>query len=216
MGTMHRARAVMKINRTQTVSVTGKANAMCNGWAAHPALFANPDPAIATVQGQVVVVGNAEIVALTRARGSAAARDVQLGLLVGMLEKGVCYVQGLADTCPSQDQAVALILAAGLSVAAVGGHIKPILAVKQGPVAGSVILDANARALTGGTKKKYFLNWQLSADGGKTWTSMPSTPKAKTSLDGLTPLTTYEFRVSVTNSDGTTGAWSQTFAFLVH
>ena len=97
-----------------------------------------------------------------------------------------------------------------------GGYAKPILAAKQGPEAGAVILAANARALTGGSQRKHFFNWQYSADGGKTWVAMPSTPKAKTTLDGLTPLTTYELRVSVTTSDGTTGAWSQTFAFLVH
>jgi hypothetical protein len=216
MGTIHRARAVMKIKGSNTVSVTGRANSMCSGIAAHPALFVTPDVPVTTIQAQIVVVNNAEIVAATRAKGAAAARNVQRTLLVGLLEKTLTYVQGIADNCPSQEQAVAAIQAAGCVVAGVGGQVKPILAAKQGPEAGAVILAANARALTGGSQRKHFFNWSYSGDGGKTWVGMPSTAKAKTTLDGLTPLTTYEFRVSVTTSDTTTGPWSQTFAFLVH
>ena len=216
MGTIHRARAVMKIKGKNTVSVTGRANTMCSGIAAHPGLFATPAVPVTTIQGQIVVVNDAEVVAATRAKGAAAARNVQRSLLVGLLEKTLTYVQGIADACPSQEQAVACIQAAGCMVAGAGGQSKPILAAKQGPEAGAVILAANARALTGGSQRKHFFNWSYSGDGGKSWVSMPSTPKAKTTLSGLTPLTTYEFRVSITTSDGVAGAWSQTFAILVH
>ena len=37
---------------------------------------------------------------------------------------------------------------------------------------------------------------------------MPSTPYAKTTITGLTALTTYQFRVSLTDKNGE-GAWSQ-------
>jgi hypothetical protein len=50
---------------------------------------------------------------------------------------------------------------------------------------------------------------------GKVWTSVPSTPYAKTTITDLTALTTYLFRVSLTDKNGE-GAWSQALSFLVH
>ena len=188
---------------------------MCTGIGGETALFPLPNPSVSAVQGQVGVVGKAEVVAATRAKGAAAARNVQRTILVGMLEAWVTYVQGIADTSPSPDQAVSTILAAGLLVALVGQHNKAILAVTLGPQPGTVALSANAAALTGGSQKKSFFNWQSTIDG-KTFVNMPSTPKAKTTLANLTPLSTYGFRVSVTNSDGVAGEWSQIVSLVVH
>jgi hypothetical protein len=153
-------------------------------------------------------------VARTRAKGTAKARNVQLGILVGMLEAELTYVQGCADKRSTPDEAAATIEAAALSVARVGDHAKALLAVTQGATSGSVDLDAYAKALTGGKQRKTFFNWQCTSDM-KTFVSLPSTPKHKTSVANLTPLTTYGFRVSVTNSDGIVGEWSQVVGFLV-
>jgi hypothetical protein len=216
MASTHRARALAKINRNSTPSVTGRANVICTGIGAHPTLFPSPNPSLGSILAQIVAVNNAEVTAATRAPGAAAARNVQRNLLVSLIEGTVVYVQGIADTCTSYDQAVSTIQAAGLVVAPVGKRIKALLALSQGPEPGSVVLDANARALTGGSQRKHCFNWGYSADGGKTFIGLPSTPKAKTTLDGLTPLTTYGFRVSLTTSDGIAGAWSQVVSFLVH
>ena len=215
MASTHRARAVLKIKRTKTVSVTGKANAMCSGFAGNTTLFATPNPSIAAIETQTGVVNKTEVVAATRAKGAAAARNVQRSILVGMLETGVTYVQGLADASGTPEQAMSTILAAGLSVALVGQRAKAILTVTQGPEPGTVILNANAKALTSGIKGKFFFNWQSTADG-KTFVNLPSTPKAKTTVANLTPLSTYGFRVCITNSAGVAEAWSQVFSFLVH
>lgn len=215
MGTMHRARAVLKVNKKQTAPVTAKAEDMCNGIDGHPGLFATPNPTTSTIKTQVGVVNSAEITARTGAKGTAKARNVQLGILVGMLETELTYVQGCADKCSTPEEAAATIEAARLSVARVGQHLKPILVVKQGATSGSVNLEANAKALLGGNyKKKNFFNWQSTSDG-KTFVSLPSTPKCKTSVTNLTPLATYGFRVSVTNSAGIAGEWSQVVSFLV-
>jgi hypothetical protein len=215
MGTMRRARAILKIKRNITKSVTGRANAMCVGVGGSSSLFATPNPPLSTILGQIVIVEKAEILAGTRAKGTASARNVQRGILVGMLQAECTYVQGIADTSPNVDQAVSTIQAAGLTVALIPVRLKAILTVTQGPEAGSVVLQANATALGASGSKKTFFNWQSTADG-KTFTSMPSTPKASTSLANLTPLTSYGFRVSVTNSDGIAGPWSQVVTFLVH
>jgi hypothetical protein len=160
MATMHRARAVLKIKKNKTVSVTGKAEAMCTGIGANQGLFSAPNPPIPTIQNQITVVRTAEVVAATKAKGAAAARNVQLAILVGMLETEVTYVQGVADTSSSREQAVSTIQAAGLSVALVPQHHKPVLAVTQGPQPGSVDLDANATLLAGKARRKCFFNWQ--------------------------------------------------------
>jgi hypothetical protein len=132
------------------------------------------------------------------------------------METALGLVQPIADACPTLDQAVSTIQEAGLLVAHVPHHTKPILAAKQGAPGSNVTLEANASALGINGRKKSCLNWQLTADGGKTYVTLPSTPTVKTSVAGLTPLLTYGFRVSVTSSSGVAGAWSQTVTFLVH
>ena len=216
MATMHRARAVLKIKKKVPVSVTDKAKAMDLGIAAHPAVFTVVNPALSVVAAQTAVVDKANVVAGTHAKGAAAARNVQLAILVGMLETQTNTVQGLADQAATWEQAVSIIELAALTVARVGKRAKPILAITQGPQPGSVVLDANATALAGPGKKKSFFNWGYTLDGGKTFIPLPSTPKARTTLANLTPLTTVGFRVSITKSNGIAGDWSQVVAFLVH
>jgi len=189
---------------------------MCTGIGGNLAVFATPSPTVSAVEAQTVIVNKAEVVAATRAKGSAAARNVQRTILVGMVESWVTYVQGIADNGATPELAVSTILAAGLLVATVGQYIKAILTVTQGAEPGTVVLTANAKALTSGSRKRFFFNWQSTADGGKTFVNLPSTPKAKTTVANLTPLSTYGFRVCITNSAGVAEAWSQVFSFLVH
>ena len=132
---------------------------MCTGLANNAALFAAPNPLISTIQNQVVVVNKAEVLAATRAKGSAAARNVQLRIIVGMLETELTYIQGIADTSATPDQAVATIQAAGLTAALVSGYAKPILAVTQVLRASLVTLKANATALGAGGHRKTFFCW---------------------------------------------------------
>jgi hypothetical protein len=206
----------MKCNRKNTASVTGTAKAMTTGIGNHPNVFATPNPPLNTIENQTQVVETAETLARTRAQGAAAARNVQRRILVGLLEAGVMYVQQTADALPTLDAAISAIQAAGLTVALVPRYQKPILKVTHGPTPGSVALDANAKQLGAGGRRKTFFNWQYTADGGRTFVNAPPTPKSKTLLSGLTPLTSYGFRVSVTNPDGVAGEWSPLVTFIVH
>src|SRR4029078_1897255 len=114
----------------------------------------------------------------TRAKGAAAARNVQREILIGMLETERAYVQTLCDAKPAQ--AVATIEAAGMTVAIPSVRSDPILKVRGGPQSGTVFLDANAAVLVGKRGRKIFFNWQWTTDGGKTFNTTPSTPVAKT------------------------------------
>jgi hypothetical protein len=130
-----------------------------------------------------------------------------------MLETERSYVQALGNASP--DQAVALIEAAGLSVAATAVRNQAILKVKPGIPSGTVDLDANATALAGKSGKKTCFNWQWTADGGATFTSAPTTPHAKTRVANLPPLTRVGFRVSTSTIDGP-DEWSQIVTTLIH
>ncbi len=188
---------------------------MCTGITNHAALFPTPNPSVAAILGQIAVVNAAELLVATGARGAASARNSQRGILVGMMETEVCTVQGYADACVGLDQAVYVIRAGGLEVALVGQRTKAILAVTQETPGGPLTLDANAGALAGRTSKKTQFNWQSTGDGGKTFVTLPSTPKSKTTVANLPPLSTYGFRVCVTTSDGVMGEWSQVISILV-
>jgi hypothetical protein len=212
----HRARAILKIKRKNTASVEGRAKAFVAGAGGGTPPLASLAASVTAVQDQLPVLDKAEGAVRAKVAGAGAARNVQRNALVGLLETALALVQTLADAAASVDQAVALIQAAGMVVAIVPQRFKDILAAKQGPEAGGVDLVANATALGAHPKRKTCFNWQSTADGGKTYVTLPSTPTGKTSVAGLTPLTTYGFRVCVTGSDGVAGPWSQTIAFLVH
>ncbi len=214
MPTIRRAKAVLNIDPNNTNSVLKKTNEMNGGIGGHPALFGTPSPTLAALMAQAAVVSAAEILAGTRAKGTAAARDVQRSTLVSMLQASCSYVQVQADNAATVKQAVATILAAGLDVGAVGQRYKPILSVTQAATNGNAALSANAAALGANVRSKTSFNWEYTPDGGKTWIALPSTPKSKTTVSGLTALSTYGFRVSVTHSDGVAGPWSQIVSFL--
>jgi hypothetical protein len=82
---------------------------------------------------------------------------------------------------------------------------------------GVIALSANASLLVGkaDAHKKVMYGWQMSGDGGHTWSNMPTTTYASTEISGLTLLSTYSFRVNVTIGR-TTGPWSDPVSILVH
>jgi hypothetical protein len=175
-----------------------------------------PVPTIAALDNQIVVVGNLQALVATHAYGAAATRNFQLGVLMGLLNKGLGYVQDLADNAQSYDQAESIIKASGLLVAGSPSHPKALLTVRQSMPGAPVVLDANVGMITNRSKKGRFFGWQYTPDGGKTFVSLPTTSKGKTTVTGLTALTTYGFRVNVTLTDGITQPWSQIVDFLVH
>jgi len=64
------------------------------------------------------------------------------------------------------------------------------------------------------TKGAKLNDWQYSVDGGKTWVSIPSTTKAKTTISGLTPGVEVTYRQRVQTKAGAQD-WSQPISALV-
>jgi hypothetical protein len=209
----HRTRVVLKNSKKNIAALIALARVVHDRMAADPGQFAAPVPPLATLLAQIQDLETAEQATKTRTKGTAALRDTKRDVLVTSLESQRMYVQTLCDASP--DKAAALIGAAGMSVGQVPGGSKPMLRAKHGTQPGTVTLVANATLLVGkGVSKRPTFNWQMSADGGKTWTNLPSTPLASTDIANLTPATTYAFRVGVTVSK-TTGEWSQAITLMV-
>ncbi|MFT3770011.1 MAG: hypothetical protein QM820_31675 [Minicystis sp.] len=207
-------RPVLKIIRTSTASVLGRAYAINNGMAADTTRFAAPNPPLSTVQAQIARVEDAEKQVRAGVRGAAKVRDLERERLIDMLESECAYVKTLCDASP--EEAGVIIQAAGVVRAAARVHTRPALRVSRGAAPGSVDLVAAAALLLGGRSSKYRVyHWQWTADGGKTFNDVPATPTGKITVVNLPLLTLLGFRSKVTTSTNP-GAWSPIVNIVLH
>jgi hypothetical protein len=192
-----------------------RAKLMEKGLTEHASEFPNPNPTLPVFSNQITLTDKAQTDAAHGGKGLVAARDVQLGLLVGMMKSELVYIQSVADA-GNPDAAVQTLLAGGVEVVAAGERSKPVLKVTQGPTEGFVTLEANATAILGPyLHRKHYFMWGYTTDG-KTFIALPPTPEARTTVSGLTPLTTVGFRVAATTSKNVVTEWSAVVNFLVH
>jgi hypothetical protein len=152
----------------------------------------------------------------TRVVGARETRDYDLALLISGMEVERSFIQSLADK--DRSRAEAIITNGGLVVAKSPVHTKALLTLRNAKQSGSVTCDANVGLLVGAGAKhprqgRYF-GWQLTIDGGKSFTTMVPTTRGKTVIEGLTPLATVGVRVNMTNAEGP-GDWSQIVTILV-
>jgi hypothetical protein len=190
---------------------------MHDAMVANAAMFTNPTITMVAFLALITALAVAQQnVTGTKAKGTGTLRNTKRDALWTAMEMLRTYVQVLADAMTAEN-AAALIEAAGMLVAGVATHQKATLTATLTTTLGVVRLDANASLLKGpaAASKKVMLNWQMSADSGKTWIDLHSSPYATTDVPGLTLMTTYSFRVSVTIGK-TVGAWSQPVSLLVH
>jgi hypothetical protein len=154
--------------------------------------------------------------AMARSRGLAGVRNSKRNDLWTAMLSLRTYVQGLAAAA-THDDAIKIIEAAGLLVAKAGGHQKPLLHAMLTTTQGKVLLKANRKLLIGskGRAKSITFRWQVSSDGGKTWTSLDATPYSSTEVAGLALMTEHRFRVSVVIGK-TAGEWTDEVKLLVH
>jgi len=168
--------------------------------------FPQPVVPLPTVTGAISALHSAETAALTRAKGTAATRNEKRAALVSLLEQLRAYVQAQADASP--ENGASIIESAGMAVRKVATHAARTFTAKAGAVSGSVKLYAKSV----GDRAAYM--WEYSTDGGKTWIATPVTLQAKTTVSGLTPGATVQFRYQPVSKTGE-GDWSQTISLLV-
>lgn len=165
------------------------------------AYFPDAAPLVAALLAAWTALDSAETAAKTRAKGTVAARNAAKATLLTALHGAKAYVQQKADANLEQSQPI--IESAGLAVRKPPVRAKFAFAAKQGTVTGSAHLTARTIA------RRASYEWQWSADGGKTWTLLPSTLQAKTTVPNLPAGTTCSFRFrGVTKAGKGTGAKS--------
>jgi hypothetical protein len=212
--TSKKPRAITGCDREDSPGVLSRAKIMYTAFLAAIAQFTNLPITMAAflvlIQGMDAAQGSMK----GKPRGLASVRDIKRDDVWTAMQTLRIYVQSLADGL-SAPAAIALIESAGLLVAGVPIRVKPFLEAKPTTLPGVVHIIANASLLVGSRSKNVTFNWQWSIDN-KTWSSLPSTPLADTEMTGVTPLTTYYFRVSVTIGR-VAGEWSQaTSAMILH
>jgi hypothetical protein len=180
---------------------TGVAHAMTN----NPA-FPTPVPALSALSAAVSDLQAAETLALTRAKGTAAARNDKRAVVVSLLRQLGGYVQAIADGTP--ENGATIIQSAGIPVRKVTVRATRVFGATAGPVTGSAKLTATIAA------RRASYEWEYSTDGGKTWVGAPSTLQAKTTVTGLPVGTSVLFRYKGVTKTGE-GDWSQGLALLV-
>jgi hypothetical protein len=148
--------------------------------------FPNPVPTIAVVTAATDDLRAAEAGAISRIKGAVAARNDKRKALVSVLGQLRTYIQTVADA--DEGNGPAIIESAGLGVRKRATRAPRIFAAKPGRTTGvATIVAASA-----GHRASY--EWQYTTDGGKTWLSMPVTLQAKTTIVGLTPGSTVQFK----------------------
>lgn len=162
--------------------------------------FPTPAPTLAAVTGAIADMQTAETAALSRTRGTAVTRDAKRARLASLLQQIRAYVQGIADLDP--ENGAAIIQSAGLGVKKAPNRGPRTFAAKAGATTGSVKLTAPSA----GHRSSY--EWEYSTDGAKTWVAMPPTIAAKTTLAGLTPGSSVQFRYRSVTKAGASD-WSQ-------
>lgn len=210
-----RARGVLKVKRSNAAGLIKRAKLMKQGLDKHAQKFDKPNPPAANFGDQIDKTDAAQLAADGGGKAQTAARDVEVGVLHGMMLTQLAYIQSVADA-GTADVAVQTLHDGGVEVAGHTPHDKPVLGAVNGVASGSAELEANARSLLGGNlHRKHLFCWAYTTNGGQTFVNLPPTPKARTTVTGLTPLTTVGFRVAVTTSNGVTGPWSPAADLLI-
>jgi len=180
---------------------------MVQGVTDNPTIIPSPNPSLAVLNADIASLDTAETAAKTRAKGAAADRNEKLAVVVSDVGLLRACVQKLVDANP--ENAASIAAAAGMSLKKAATRTKSDLTAKPSKTtSGTVSLVAKAAA------KKASYQWEVSLDGGKTYTALPDTLKAKTSIANLTPGAVVSFRQRALTPAGS-GNWSQVVSVMV-
>jgi hypothetical protein len=206
---------MLDVDRRNAPQVIDRAELMDTGLLTYAATFTSPNPPEPKFASQIALTGAAQVAARKGGVGMAAARYVQVGILLEMMESELLYMESVANA-GNPELATQVLLQGGVEIAGVGKHQKDILTIRQPQPGAPVTLEANVSALLGAyLHRKHFISWEYTLDG-KTFVALPSTPEGLTTVTGLAALTVVGFRVAVTVARMPMLPWSQVVNFLVH
>jgi cell pole-organizing protein PopZ len=168
--------------------------------------FPAPAPTLAEVTAAITALQTAQSAAIARTKGAVTARNDKKAGLVALLQEMKAYIQKTADA--DAENSSAIIQSAGVSVKKTAVRKPRVFDAVQGAVSGT------AKLVTASAGNRASYEWQYSIDGGKTWVAALATLQAKTSVTGLTPGSTVQFRYLAVTKAGQ-GDWSPAVSLIV-
>jgi hypothetical protein len=166
----------------------------------------NPTPPLAQVSAHLDILEASEALAHKGGKGAVPQRNVELGVVRNDMRLLKAYVQSVADASATESESI--IKSVGMDVGKKRARTKPPVGANQGKVPGSVVLEARA------LPRPVQYRWQMSTDQ-QTWTDLPESFKAMTTVFGLTAATVYYFRLRTITKDGPSD-WSMVVSIIVH
>ena len=196
------------IRRPRTaVAFLSLAKAILEGVTNSKTTFPTPNPPLTQLTNDINAFDAAQTLALSRAKGAAQTRNAKMAIVATDLNVLRAYVQQVADADSSN--ALSIAHAAGMDLRKTATKNKNDLNAKPGKVSGSLTITARVA----GVRASH--DWEYSTDGGKTWTAWPSSLQAKTTLTGLTPLSTVIVRHRAVTKVGPQD-WGAPISVVVH
>ncbi len=184
--------------------------------------FPTAQPLMAQFLADINALVTAQNKALTKIKGSAAARNAQKLVVFNEADVLRGIVQSVVNLPANANNELAIAQSAGMDIKGRTNKMKGELTVKHGKVSGSVTLTARAAG------KRASYKWEQSTDGIN-WVKCSSdiTTEARNEIDGLIPGTYYFFHfqpvlplkakknASAKNSAQGQGNWSQPVKIMV-
>jgi hypothetical protein len=168
--------------------------------------FPKPRPGLSVVEAAIVDLEDAQTKSVSRAVGTAAARNDKHLDLKGLLEQLRVYVEAIANANPAE--AVSIVESAGMYVKDKRGPSKRGLHARQ-----RKSREVEVSAPSAGNRAGY--EFQHSLDAGKTWLPFPQPfTNYRTAKIELEPGTRVLFRYRAIVK-GLAGDWSDPIAYIV-
>jgi hypothetical protein len=203
--TIRRSIASLNLTPSKVSTLVTYSQGIVKGMTGNPA-FPSSGPALAALSAAVNDLQTAETAALARTKGAVALRNEKRAALVLLLQQLRGDVQEAADA--NIENGASIIQGAGMGLRKTPVHTPRVFDARPGAVSGS----AKLVAASAGARSSY--EWQYSTDGGKTWATAPSTIQAKTTIPGLMPGSTAQFKYRTVTKTGE-GDWSQVVSLIV-
>lgn len=175
--------------------------------AAYPLIFVTPNPTVASVNTHLDTMDAAQVLVDTGGVNAVATRNAARNIVMEDMHAWERYVQGLIAAETDFDQKMVIAVSSGLDIRVNGVRVKKDLELTQLITPGMMKMVARAA----GPKAAY--EWQMSQNNGTSWTTLPVTNVAKTTVSGLTAGLRYLFRFRSTVKNVTSG-WSTSESFI--
>ncbi len=211
MNAEHRVIIKVQVKPKTPAGWLAKSKAVIAGATAGGAMFASLAALLAQLASDSQLLDQAQSKAANGGKIETSVRNSQWRALQKSFRAFVGGVQGLCDAASDAAHAQAIAAAAVLGTRLSSVRILPDLRCKVLGNGGVRLYGRRPVPRRAGA----FFEWQMSGDGGKTWTSVAITNAAKTQVLGLGVATMASFRYRTTLRD-VTSEWCQAVAVLVH